>query len=49
MSKYRPGTLEYIRWECNWMVEHLTYTDIKFVKELFDYHGYENPFRAIED
>ena len=25
MSKYRPGTLEYISWECNWMVEHLTY------------------------
>ena len=25
MSKYRPGTLEYIRWECTWMVEHLTY------------------------
>lgn len=25
MSKYRQGTLEYIRWECNLMVEHLTY------------------------
>ena len=24
-------------------------TDIKFVKELFDYHGYDNPFRTIED
>lgn len=24
-------------------------SDVKFVKDFFEWHGYENPFRAIED